>query len=1579
MTILAEALKELKEDLNRIKAGKKPLPSAPQDNAAPEHVKFKSPLQHDSTGMAQIDESQKHFVNPELLPKGMTFSLDESTSQNLTVPESSPYSDKVLQALYNIAHLTEIIDGMISAGTNSSEVAQNFQYLGNASWVPKIVDEKTYYAGIALQKFLDKLIPKKADEKMEALSIFPGLFQNYLKKQVLPTLLNMQAVLNARMEIYEANTVEHLNYLRKKLERRELRDNESSYIQFIKFREEHFELIQQIEGQLRLNGELLKSELIEGEEEFLKQQLEKLQELKNKLEKIPNLREVVDGFKAFNQRWHEENLKLVLPDEFMSSPLLDNIIAIEKKKLKLEKLELTEESLNSNSDNIESAEKKTKEPKEEKEKISEEIKELEQIVQKLWVELYNGDPFEFKNVVGLYKERGQKSLTQDFENGQQWVGIFPELNYQLQLIQDRLNAPEVLKEYEAKIAEFLLDRQAAPEDVKTSELIEEEIPNDIDHCGALIKQLEEYKDELIAHQKFLNPESAYPIPDNKTPGFIEACKKILAPANTQLKSRQETVATQLEVAENRIRQVKEQQNHLQCLAYEKDVGHKLDALIAEKPDRDVIELPDATTQEESQLKVNIKAYTNLLEDPEKGLYAHRRNLQAYKARLEQLLSHFEETELAPTHPIVEPKAEYNRVIEQVKERLAQQINQVDVETLDTDKLSQKIKKSKNDCEAALARMSEQTMLDRFKEKEQKIANAFQRSEQARKRQVSPDVTFDRYLHEVHYGAVAGVNEQIKEAKQQITECQKEQDRLLALASQRKLFLAEAEQNLKRYRAVFVESDRYISSSQVPKTELLKYLENPDTEFARTTIDKCYKTADAANLRLGINFTNIMNMGSHYFTLLRPSDFVYDIDDLIEVVDRKLRAIEQEKTVNIVKPAESETVKPFDPESNLYGLQQLYQESLKLQQPHEDRVKEKEEELVELNKKKLHEKQPLLQAQLGAQLEKLYHKNTLLDAEYSHLEYKQFKIENEQKDLDDIILEENSNRLLDLIEAKEAALQERTGSSSLEGILQLFHTKKDHRDTSIAALSEKIDNSYFVQMKALGVDEDGNSIDFNQWAELTKSIQELTSLASRNSDEEAELLKLQDQKIKLESRLRLAELYELISQLETIPEEFQVKYRNLVFEFTELQRKRTQLKTGQRETCVMQMANLTEELTSKIATVEKLRQLATIEIEYSKLVEETKKEKESNPEKQELGPIILELILANKDKLAEVKGLGNEKLNARLDTHIVALNNYLSEKLNSIAKEYKKLIKDTTQPELSPEDREILVGNIDAAVKKNEALLNGIVSLYNPDFEGPLQEIKSLISGEEGLYQFVVLDELKVIHERYVQLNKKIDRLKAASNSASSPNPVGPSSEHFDSLAVIVVNELEKHRAYLEELSKKTKNEAIRRELEQIALQGKTLSDFTREPKVFEIAYQQKIEIQIRSYFNDYLKPKGIFIEYLNQRAETYWFKDFISQTAAFFFGCFGYKTDAQIREDFVDELENKLNRYQALPNKERFQELMGTIAEGKKLSPRANEGTEKYEDSLLAKLTSLEKTLNTLNGQKKEYDKDMEETAKLYA
>jgi len=115
--------------------------------------------------------SQVIFADPKLYQEP-TEGLD------FVNPEDSDYPNKVLLAIWKMAeralNLTEaptgIFDGAAKAENLAGEVANSkirpyFTFM-DESWVPKIIDEKTYKAGLALQPFLDYLIKEKPSAKV---------------------------------------------------------------------------------------------------------------------------------------------------------------------------------------------------------------------------------------------------------------------------------------------------------------------------------------------------------------------------------------------------------------------------------------------------------------------------------------------------------------------------------------------------------------------------------------------------------------------------------------------------------------------------------------------------------------------------------------------------------------------------------------------------------------------------------------------------------------------------------------------------------------------------------------------------------------------------------------------------------------------------------------------------------------------------------------------------------------------------------------------------------------------------------------------------------------------------------------------------------------------------------------------------------------------------------------------------------------------------------------------------------------------------------------------------------------------
>ncbi|MCL9685641.1 hypothetical protein [Legionella maioricensis] len=101
---------------------------------------------------------------------------------------------------------------------------------------------------------------------------------------------------------------------------------------------------------------------------------------------------------------------------------------------------------------------------------------------------------------------------------------------------------------------------------------------------------------------------------------------------------------------------------------------------------------------------------------------------------------------------------------------------------------------------------------------------------------------------------------------------------------------------------------------------------------------------------------------------------------------------------------------------------------------------------------------------------------------------------------------------------------------------------------------------------------------------------------------------------------------------------------------------------------------------------------------------------------------------------------------------------------------------------------------------------------------------------------------------------------------------------------------------------------------------------------------------------------GLFGDYLQERANTFWFNDLISSIAAFALGCFGYKTGAQLRQEYLtNELQPALTTYQNEPTMEHYEDLINVIKDGKiQFPPRTAHNETEQNKSLLSKLRQLE-------------------------
>ncbi|MBA2711766.1 MAG: hypothetical protein H0U57_14400 [Tatlockia sp.] len=150
----------------------------------------------------QMKDHEQNFVNPDLLPEFIEVPKG-------SIPESTSYSNNVLQAIWNIADIVASVKSFTSVAgliANPKSLTQNFEYL-DSSWVPKIINEKTYKAGNALLNFLNVVLNDKEIFEEFPLNYVPQANLNEIKDE----LNRLKTVLEQRIKVYETFTPQKLN------------------------------------------------------------------------------------------------------------------------------------------------------------------------------------------------------------------------------------------------------------------------------------------------------------------------------------------------------------------------------------------------------------------------------------------------------------------------------------------------------------------------------------------------------------------------------------------------------------------------------------------------------------------------------------------------------------------------------------------------------------------------------------------------------------------------------------------------------------------------------------------------------------------------------------------------------------------------------------------------------------------------------------------------------------------------------------------------------------------------------------------------------------------------------------------------------------------------------------------------------------------------------------------------------------------------------------------------------------------------------------------------------------------------
>lgn len=131
-------------------------------------------------------------------------------------------------------------------------------------------------------------------------------------------------------------------------------------------------------------------------------------------------------------------------------------------------------------------------------------------------------------------------------------------------------------------------------------------------------------------------------------------------------------------------------------------------------------------------------------------------------------------------------------------------------------------------------------------------------------------------------------------------------------------------------------------------------------------------------------------------------------------------------------------------------------------------------------------------------------------------------------------------------------------------------------------------------------------------------------------------------------------------------------------------------------------------------------------------------------------------------------------------------------------------------------------------------------------------------------------------------------------------------------------------------------------------------------------YKEALSDFRKDYLGQANDKRDIFSTYLEERALTHWLKDYFRSAIALFLGCINYKTDAQLREEYINNtLKPAIRAFvdaDATNQKEKHEALISVIENGKKtFVPRVKDGNKGWSNSLAAKLTGLAEKLEDIS------------------
>lgn len=912
-----------------------------------------------------------------------------------------------------------------------------------------------------------------------------------------------------------------------------------------------------------------------------------------------------------------------------------------------------------------------------------------------------------------------------------------------------------------------------------------------------------------------------------------------------------------------------------------------------------------------RLIADIESYVKLIKE-----------LERYKTALsDHKIVLAEQKDLVPANPYTndelpdfKPAFDNARLVAQAE--ILSKIDHVDEQINEVNTLLQKATEMKKASESELAKQSQKGREDALRAAENLIGEVDEARLKSEESGANIAKAYSNFIQEQYNPGVDKVNETYKlpltaasnnkmKAAHRLSLNNNTLEHIKNEAAERMQFLDTAELKLQEFKKAVVDTTLYVPTKKVPKDNLLEYLEFSD-EFMQSDDWRAVlinRLYNTAEEASGLLGirNNLSNLSSHFFVLFSQSEFDIDLSYLIEIIDEKLKQIKEEKQLVVSTETSAISFIATDMSQHSEPKGLATSNLYALGIQHQQTNQEKAKEEETLDSQ---------------------------TKEYERLT-KEKKAALDQWDADKTEHEQAVNR----------SKQETQLLTFEHNLAQIAHASLsfEYKMDEVESV-QKVLNNIIPELETKPCDE----------AQALFESKQATIEALDGLSEAEELHQTLEEKLSAQE--------ELVPGLTEIPAELAEKAKRLKDELIGLKRKQEALGHS--------FNQLTKAVPETKTTIEKLGKLAQIENEYTKLLARTKAPELDEQAKLELAEEIENTYKKHNDFIEENSNSNNKAIQHRIKA-IGALKNgrdKLSQfiflaRLSAIESKYAKLVERTKTPEMDGETRRKLVVDINNALNdpEDKQLLEIASLLGNAPINKKIAAINNLVTNEDGL----IMEHLARIESEYASL---LERTKTPAMDSDAKNK----------LAVEIRNTVnnKEDQAFIQK-SRLLNNGPIN---EKIAAINKLVRNKTEalERLTPQYHFKGKVDSMVTKYFGEESQKKestsglaGVFGDYLNERAQTYWLKDMFSLAAALFLRCIKYKTDAQERKEFIEDLQETLTEYQKTPDELIYMEIEENIKAGlKKFPSRAQEGSVGYENSLFSKLTTLQADIKIIDGER---------------